>query len=720
MPERFTNRIVRLLTRKEYQPLKPRAFARSLHISDEDYPAFNRALEKLRNEGRIVIGAKGTVCLPQMANRLVGTFQATSRGFGFVRPETPTAQGDLYIPAGCSLDAVTGDTVVTRVYERGKRDGETRYTGRIVEVLNRAETQFVGTLTRKAKEWFVQPDGKAITELIAVGDPGAKNAKLGDKVVVEILSYPSGDYFASGVIIDRLGRSGTSAAELKAVMRRFDLPERFSRTALKDTRRAVDAFNAETADSARDSQREDIRKKTIITIDPIDARDFDDAISLERLAKGHWLLGVHIADVSEFVTEGTHLDDEARQRATSTYLPQHVIPMLPELLSNGICSLQQDQDRFAKTAYIELDSRGRVVGTRFANSLIRSTQRLSYGDAETILAGKTTGFSRKAVKLLREMESLARVIQKRRLDKGMLTLDLPKAELVYNSKGQVIDASPESTSFPHKMIEMFMLEANEAVARLLDSLTVPFLRRTHAAPDSLAVGDTARIVKLCGYILPKRFDRKALQHLLTDVKDKPQAFVVNLAVLKSLQRAEYSPAPIGHFALASEHYCHFTSPIRRYPDLTVHRLLQAYITGRLTRKTVTNFPDYDQLQQLGEHCSTAERNSELAERDLRELKLLQMLSKKLNTEIPAVVTSVTNFGIFVQLEKFLIEGLIRAEDLTKPEKKGHRPPKPPRMPRGHRPPRFMDTCPYKLGDELTVRITDVNIPARNLDLVPVN
>jgi len=720
MPQRFTTRIMHLLTRRDYQPLKRRALARTLNVPDDQYKAFCQALELLYRQNRIVFGPAGTISLPHAANRLTGTFQATSGGFGFVKPDIPIAQGDIYIPAGESLDAVTGDSVIVHVFTRGKRDGQTSYGGRIIEILARGETRIVGTLTRQGKQWFVQPDGKKITELVAVDDPGAKNARSGDKVHVEILDYPTQGYYANGVIIERLGKSGTSATELKAVIRRYRLADKFSRTALNDTRQAVSNFDPAAA-IAQD-RREDIRNQTIVTIDPVDARDFDDAISLRKLPQDNWLLGIHIADVAYFVDEGTHLDQEARLRGNSVYLPQHVVPMLPEQLSNSLCSLQQDQDRFVKSAYIKLDNKGHVLSTRFANSVIRSTQRLTYEDADLILDGKTSGFDSRIVRFVKKMAQLARILQKRRRRDGMLTLELPKAELVYDDKGYAIDARPESTSFSHTIIEMFMLEANEAVARLFDSFNMPFLRRVHPEPDSLAGGDTARVIKLCGYVIPKNINRKGLQDLLASVRGKPESFIINLAVLKSLQRAEYSPTPLGHYALASDHYCHFTSPIRRYPDLAIHRLLGAYLDGRLRRSTINEFPDYDQLMELGKHCSQTEKNAEDAENDLRTVKMLQMLAKRLGEEFDAVVTTVTNFGVFVQIERFLFEGLVSAQDINRhvatQSGKGRRGRK--RYLHRTRPGKFTDTCPYQIGQELRVRIAAVNIPGRLLDLVPVN
>jgi ribonuclease R len=716
MPKRYEQRIMRTLSRRDYQPLKQRALARALNIEDEDYQIFTQAIKNLLEEEKIARGAKDVITLPSMEEgKIAGVFESTSKGYGFLRPENPLMQGDLFIPAGAALDAVNGDAVVAKVTGRTKRGGQERYTGRIVEIVTRRRTHYVGTVECVKGQWFVRPDGKELSNLIMVDDPAAKNAKPGDKVRVEILHYPTERYLAQGVITERLGKSGAPSVELKAVMSRFELPDKFPKTVLENARDSIQRFER-TAEKSDDS-REDIRDETIITIDPVDAKDFDDAVSIKKLPRGVWELGVHIADVSFFIPENSPLDREAKQRGNSVYLPGHVVPMLPELLSNGVCSLQPARDRFVKSAYIRLGQRGEVLETRFANSVIRSSRRLTYEDAEDILAGKTIGFSDEVVSLVRDMEKLAKIIQQRRRQAGMLNLEIPRAELIFDAQGRVIDARPESTSFPHTIIEMFMVEANEASARLLDGLRVPFLRRIHPEPDALARSESARVIKLCGYVIPKNIDRHGLQKLLDSVRGTPQSFVINLAVLKSLQRAEYSPAPMGHYALASEHYCHFTSPIRRYPDLEVHRLIQAKLEGRLTRKTANQFPDEAQLEELGRQCSQTERNAAQAEDDLRSFMILQMLQERVGEQINAVVTSVTNFGVFVQCERILIDGLIRAEDVIRHEaskSKGRQ------AARGrNHSGSFSERCPYRIGQELRVQIAAVNPAARTLDLVPV-
>jgi ribonuclease R len=423
----------------------------------------------------------------------------------------------------------------------------------------------------------------------------------------------------------------------------------------------------------------------ICTIDPDDAKDYDDAISLRALDNGNVQLGVHIADVSYFVPEESPLDVEAQQRGNSCYFPGHVIPMLPEILSNGVCSLQEAVPRLCKSAFITYDEDARPVAHKFANTIIKSRKRLRYREAQALLdrAGeiphpdgnkRRTDYEPEVLELLDQMHTLAKRLQKRRQRDGQIVLDLPEVDLVLDEEGKVIDAVPEDQSFTHTLIEMFMVEANEATARLLDAQGLPFLRRVHPEPEVEGAERLRKFLTVAGLKLPKNMDRKALQSLLASVKGRPESFAINLAVLKSLTRAEYSPAKEGHYALASENYCHFTSPIRRYADLTIHRLLDAYLhardrvsgEGKKRRKAQVDpdsVPSYDDLVQIGKHISFTERRADDAERELRQVKVLELLQKHIGDEFLGVVTGITNFGIFVQLQTYLNEGLIRYENL---------------------------------------------------------
>jgi len=784
MSKRFSDRILDFLQRPEYRPMKAQRLARAMGIAEAEYGDFHDAVDALRRVGRVVLETGNAVMLPQPRGQLAGTFRANPRGFGFVVPDEPTVHGDLYIAAGASMDAVTGDKVLCRVVRRGKRDGKMAFGGQIVKVIERGNSQFVGQLRKEGGIWFVQPDGNTLHVPILVGDVGAKSARAGDQVVVEIVRYPSEGRPAKGVIVERLGKRGRTAVDLLSVVRQFHLPDVFSDEVLDEARTVVRSFDA---DQALD-ERDDLSHLTIITIDPDDAKDFDDAISLERLGpvsspprrrchsagtgrqaasgtrashtrltskqvgapslpgvgdrqaaggtrsgkagEAVWELGVHIADVSAFIKPGGPLDEGAEERGTSVYFPGYVIPMLPEVLSNGVCSLQQGEARWCKSAFIRYDAQGRVVGSRFANTVIRSAKRLTYKQVTSILGGKKGRHRKAVVELIGRMDELARTIRKRRLDDGMIVLDLPEIELVLDKDGQVVDAEPADTSFSHTIIEMFMVEANEAVARLLKGLRVPFLRRIHPEPDEGSLEAMARFLKAAGFAVPGQLSSADMQRLLDSLRGRPEAYAVNLAVLKSMQLAEYSPRDIGHFALASRCYAHFTSPIRRYPDLMVHRLLELFLQGGLKarrrgkrscqRSAVSDqpslacagreaVPDEETVGELGRRLSYASRRAESAEREYKTLKILQLLAKHIGDVFEGVVTGVTSFGMFVQHPRYLIDGLLRFEDLGDDWWDVDT--------RSGRVVGERTQQRYSMGSRVSVQIAEVDLSARQLNLV---
>ncbi len=703
----FKKRILRFLQHGDYAPQKLSQLAKSLGISSEDYPQFKQAFDELRRSGQVILAKKTLVTIPTLSGHIIGTFRANPKGFGFVVPLEAAAHSDLFIPPNATMEAMNGDIVAAKIVSKERRAGRMRYSGRVVEILERGKNRFVGTLLKKGGLWIVQPDGTGFVEPISVDDVRAKNAREKDKVVVEILAYPTENYLARGVIIEVLGRAGQYDSEIDSIVRQFHLPDEFSDSCIYQAHKAATEFSPEGL-----AERDDIKDKVIVTIDPPDAKDFDDAISLEKDEQGNWVLGVHIADVSHFVVPETPLDTEAKNRGNSVYLPGRVLPMLPEMLSNGVCSLQPDQPRFVKSVYITYDNQGEVLNRAYSNSVIRSTQRLTYQQVDRSLKGHTKGLKPQVIELLKNMESLARIIERRREKAGMLHLDLPETELILDASGRVVDASPADDSYPHTIIEMFMVEANEVVASLLDRLDVPFIRRIHPEPDILAMQSLSQLVKSLGLSLPKTPDRRALQDLLAAVKGTPSSLAINLVVLRSLERAQYSPLQIGHYALASKLYCHFTSPIRRYADLLVHRALDAYLQGTLETASPQEVLPVEDLAEIGKHITFAEQRAEDAERELKTVLILQMLQKRIGQELDCVVTGLTNFGVFVQCRKFGIEGLIQTADLGpdvwKYNAKGGC---------------IIGSHSGKivcLGQPMDVKITSVNVPARQLGVVPVN
>ena len=704
MAQVYKDRIIKLLKHGDYEPLKLAHLAKALGVGSENYEQFKEDFDQLRQAGHVIVGAKNLISLPSLAGQIVGKFRANPRGFGFVTPQQANTHGDLFIPPDDTANAMTGDIVIAKVKKRGKREGQMQYAGEILEILERSQNKFVGMLHKHPEGWIVQPDGSGFFEPISVDDVTAKGAKEKDKVVIEILSYPTERYLTRGVILEVLGKAGRYDTEIKSVIHQFHLPGEFDSECTKQARQAVSKFVPEKLDG-----REDLTDKVIVTIDPPDAKDFDDAISLEKDSDDNWVLGVHIADVSNFVTTQSPLDIEAKTRGNSVYLPGKVIPMLPEILSNGICSLQPEQRRFTKSVFITYDRNADIISRKFANSIICSTQRLTYQQADGILKGHTKGIKPEVIELLKNMEELSRIIEDRRTKNGMLHLELPETELIMDKSGQVVDAMPADMSYPHTIIEMFMVEANDAVASLLDRLNVPFMRRIHPEPDILSMKNLARLIKAFGYNLPRNPDRKVLQDLLESVEGKDISLAINLAVLRSFEKAQYAPENIGHYALASRHYCHFTSPIRRYADLLVHRVLNLYLQNRV-EDARRESAAYD-LSEIGKHITFTEQEAENAENELKTVLILQMLSKKIGNELNCVVTGLTNFGVFVQCKKFGIEGLIRMEDLGPDLWKYN---DKTQSVTGKNSGSFV-----RLGQSLQARITSVNIPARQLNLTPV-
>ncbi len=738
MSEQLQTKILDRLKSDDYRPQPPRGLAKDLEVHEEqDYHAFREALRELMHNGRVVLGARGAVVLPtQKTSRdeFVGTYRHNKRGFGFVVPTDPGSREDLFIPPGNHSGAITGDIVRAKITSRGERDGKALYSGRVTEIVQRTQKRFVGTLVKQAGEWIVMPDGNTFLEPILAPDAASRHIKSGTKVVIELTAYPEEGQRAAGVVTEVLGAAGEKDVDLKSVIVGHNLPGPFPEPVADQARAAIDTFDPEQ----ERTRRVDITDQIICTIDPDDAKDYDDAISLRQLDNGQWELGVHIADVSYFVEKDTPLDVEAQERGNSSYFPGHVIPMLPEILSNGVCSLQEGVPRLCKSAFITYDEDARPIRTKFANTLINSRKRLRYVEAQALIDHaeaiphpdgdkRRTDYDPEVLQLVDQMNALAKRLQKRRRQQGQIVLDLPEVKLVLDEEGKVIDAVPEDTSFTHTLIEMFMVEANEAVARLLNSLDVPVLRRVHPDPDLQDSDRLRNFVQVAGHKVPKNLDRKGIQQLLESIRGKPEAFAINLAILKSLTRAEYSPEEVGHYALASEQYCHFTSPIRRYADLTIHRLLDAYFeargdsakTGKISKPkggrkgkvVLEDVPTYDEFVEIGRHISFTERRSQDAERELRQVKLLTLMQNHIGDEFLGVVTGITNFGIFVQISQYLLDGLIRYEDLMDDwwdvdERAG--------IVRGQRTGKKIG-----IGDVAKVRIVKVDLARRELNLAVV-
>jgi ribonuclease R len=729
-------RILELVSRPGYQPVKPRVIAKKLGLPPEAKEDVRKAIKRLIKQGKVGWGAKHVVFAvfdrpqpvapantnqpppesaegkkkkskaasdgapPSLAKggRVTGIFSRTSRGYGFVRPSGVTkAEGrarDILIPERKTKDASSGDLVEVRILggERGRVSGE------IAKVLERDTHQFVGTYFERGGESYVQVDGTVFAQPINVGDPGAKNALAGDKVVIELVRFPSHVHEGEGVITEVLGPRGAPGVDTMTIIKEFGLPEEFPEDVLDNARREAERFTESL------EGRLDLTADTIITIDPFDARDFDDAISLTRIDNDHWRLGVHIADVANFVQPGSALDGEAKNRGTSVYLPDRVIPMLPEIISNNLASLQPDKVRSTRTAFIEFTPDGARIGAEVRTSAIQSKRRFTYEEVDEYLADPQAWREKltpEVFDLLGRMHELAMILRKRRFARGALELHLPELKIDLDKLGRVSGAHVVENTVSHQIIEEFMLAANEAVAEALADRGLFFLRRIHGSPDLRKLKALTEFVHELGIEAESLEDRFEIQRILAEIADRPERNAVNYAVLRSMQKAVYGPQEEGHFALASTCYCHFTSPIRRYPDLTIHRMFDALEQGHRPPQ------DFDELSMLGDLCSEREQRAESAERELIKVKLLNYLATKIGLTMDAVVTGVEDFGLFVQGVELPAEGLIRVnslqDDFYQYDDRTH-------TLAGRR-----AGNSFRLGDRVRVEIAHVDVDRRELD-----
>ena len=726
--EELEKRVQEFVRHPGYRPMKPRRMAKFLELNDQQTDALKRVIKKLAKRGELRFGPKhlilgsgsakvasnGDASSASAANdsnsstpdrtpgaRVAGVFRRTAAGAGYVRPSGTSRdagkEADIRVAPEDAGDASSGDLVLVRLLTGRGRSAQPR--GVIEHVVERERRQFVGTYFEQGGQALTLVDGTVFNRPIVVGDPGAKNARPNDKVVFEMVRFPSHIHDGEGVLVEVLGPRGQPGVDTLSIIREFNLPEEFPPEVQDEARSEAARF-----DESIGSDRRDLTADTVITIDPADARDFDDAVSVTKIEGGHWLLAVHIADVSHFVRPGSTLDREAYRRATSVYLPDRVIPMLPELISNGLASLQPDRTRYTKTALIEFAADGSPVHAELKSTAIKSKRRFTYEEIDDYLKKPAAWKDRLTPEvhaLVGRMHDLAMILRKRRFRRGALELDLREVKVDLDADGRVSGAHRVENTVSHQIIEEFMLAANEAVANRLAEAELHFLRRVHPAPSLEKLKALTEFVTGLGFQVESLESRFELQRLLAEAQKRPEQHAVNYAVLRSFRQATYGPEREGHYALASECYCHFTSPIRRYPDLIVHRLVDGLLTGRRPRN------DFAEMAAMGEHCSGRERQAEEAERELTKVKLLNYLSERIGMELEAVVTGVEEYGIFVQGKELPAEGRVHisamADDYYTFDRRGH-------SLTGRK-----SGNAFRLGDSLRVTVARVDVERRELD-----
>ena len=658
MTEKLREQLLGLINDPHYNPLKREELALIFNIHPSEMPMFYNFLDELEEDGYIVKTKKGRVMSPNQMGLFVGKFVSHRKGFGFVESDEELVQ-DLFIPKNDINGALHNDRVMAEIVTPATEDR--RAEGKVIRIIKREVTRVVGLFQENKSFGFVVPDDKKFNQDIFIPKRYISGAKNDDKVVCEITVWPQENRKPEGKIVEILGKKGERGVEIDSIIRAHGLPEEFPK-------KVIDEANFVAGQELEDeiARRLDLRDLDIFTIDGEDAKDLDDAISIEVLPNGNYKLGVHIADVTHYVKEKSKLDKEALKRATSVYLVDKVIPMLPKQLSNGVCSLNPFEDKLTLSCIMEIDAEGKVVKYDIAETVINSKARMTYTEVSDILEKDDEKLKKTFAKQVDDFiaaEKLARILMKRRQRRGAIDFDFPEAKIILNKNGEVVDIKHYERRISNKMIEEFMLVANETVAEHFFWLQLPFVYRIHETPSVEKMEDLNKFMATFGYHIKGNLEDvhpKEMQSIIEKIKGTKEEESISTIMLRSMKQAKYSPSCIGHFGLAAKYYCHFTSPIRRYPDLQIHRIIKEQLNNKLNNKR------QDQLAHIVEYASTQsserERAAELAERDVHDYYKACYMADKVGQQFDGVVSGVTSFGIFVELEN-TVEGLIRLANM---------------------------------------------------------
>ena len=651
-------RLLGLINDPAYTPLKKEELALIFDIHPTEMPMFYNFLDELEEDGYIGKTKKGKIASPKSMGYFVGKFVAHRKGFGFVESDEEYTQ-DLFIPAADTNGAMHNDRVVAEITKPAT--DEKRAEGTIIKVVEREITKVVGEFQSNKTFGFVIADEKKFNQDIYIPKKYFSGAKDGDKVVVQITVWPQAGRKPEGKIIEVLGPKGEKEVEILSIIRAHGLPEEFPKKVLEEAQKVAQPIPQEEID-----RRLDIRDLNIFTIDGEDAKDLDDAISIERLSNGNFKLGVHIADVTHYVHEKSKLDKEALKRATSVYLVDTVIPMLPKTLSNGVCSLNPHEDKLTLSVFMEIDRKGNVKQYDIKETIINSKARMTYTEVSDILEHDDEELKAKYSHVAEDFktaEVLARILMERRNRRGAIDFDFPEAKIILTPEGKVSDIKEYERRISNRIIEEFMLITNETVAEHYFWLNIPFVYRIHETPSSEKMQELGKFVSTFGYTIKGDLEEvhpKALQSIISAIKGKKEEEAISTIMLRSLRQARYSPECSGHFGLAAKYYSHFTSPIRRYPDLQIHRIIKEQLNNKINKKRqeqLVNIVDYASTQS-----SERERAADLAERDVKDYYKAVYMEDKVGEEFDGVVSSVTSFGMFIELPN-TVEGLSRLANM---------------------------------------------------------
>lgn len=621
---------------------------------------FGEALKEMEEEGQIIKTKSKRYAVPERLDLVVGRLEVFQKGFGFLIPEKKDSE-DLFIPPGAMNGAMNNDKVIGRI--ESPKTEKSRAEGEIIRIIKRENKEIVGTYESSKNFGFVIPDDKRIQQDIFIPKGSEKGASDKQKVVCKVVKWPEGRRKSpEGKVSEILGYQDEKGVDILSIIKQHQLPLEFP----KKVESEAQGFESEIPKEEL-NRRKDLRNLRIVTIDGADAKDLDDGVSLEKLQNGNYKLGVHIADVTHYVRDKSDLDEEAFERGTSVYLIDRVIPMLPEKLSNNLCSLNPHTDKLAVSVFMEIDKKGKVQKEEIYESVINSKERLIYRDVSDILENEDQELMKKYQEYLQtfdHMKELSEILRKKRMERGAIDFDFPEARVILDEEGNPVDIEEQERRIANRIIEEFMLVCNETVAERYHWLEIPFLYRIHEEPDLEEIQEFNRFIYNFGYSIKgiqNEVHPKALQEVNEKVKGKKEEKMLNTLMLRSLQKAEYSPDNVGHFGLAAEYYSHFTSPIRRYPDLMIHRIIKWHLNGELSKNVKKRLEQ--NLPKIADQSSKREREAEAAERETVDLKKAEYMSHKIGEQFEGVITSLTSFGIFVELPN-TIEGLIRLSSLT--------------------------------------------------------
>ena len=644
--------LLSFMREEAYRPMDIQELVSVFDINPDEYKSFKKVLKAMEKEGLIVRTKKDKFGVPERLGLISGKLEVHSKGYGFLIPEIE-GEKDVFVPSSSMNGAMNGDKVLVQI-TREDINGKKR-EGEVKEVLSRVNNKIIGVYEDSRNFGFVVPEDSRLNQDIFISKKDRNGANEGDLVICEIVKWADKRRSPEGVIKEVLGKKGDKGLDILTIIKKYGLPEEFPAKVLNY------AENIEEEIPEKEyARRVDLRNLRMVTIDGEDAKDLDDAVSIERLDNGKFRLGVHIADVSHYVKEKNPLDREALKRATSVYLIDRVIPMLPKKLSNGICSLNPKVDRLALSCFMIIDKKGKVIQHEIEETVIKTSERMTYTDVTKILENNDEELIKRYDYLVddfKAMEELCNILREKRMRRGAIDFNFEESKIILNDLGKPVDIKPYDRAIANRIIEEFMLVCNETIAEHMYWTNLPFVYRIHEDPDEEKLEKFKEFVYNLGYVVRwgQEAHPRALQDILDKVKGKKEETVVSTLLLRSMMQAKYSPECVGHFGLAAKYYCHFTSPIRRYPDLQIHRIIKEQLNGKIDEKRIAKLSNIVEI--ASKQSSEMERLAQEAEREVDDLKKAEYMQERIGEEFSAIISSVTSFGLFAELPN-TIEGLI--------------------------------------------------------------